>query len=158
MGGTAGKMKRILVFCNSFWILFSLFTCTEAYRLGLGSVSQPGPGFFPFAAGTVMLLACLTALLRAAWKKEKADHPGGEKQFRWWNIVIILAAITAYALSLEKIGFLVNTFVFMCLLLKVIEPQPWKTSIIGALITTVAANVIFNIIFQAQIPPGILGF
>jgi hypothetical protein len=46
----------------------------------------------------------------------------------------------------------------MCLLLKVVEPQTWKTAITGALITAVAANLIFNVIFQAQIPSGVLGF
>jgi hypothetical protein len=46
----------------------------------------------------------------------------------------------------------------MCLLLKVVEPQTWKTSIIGGLITAIAANLLFNVIFKAQIPSGILGF
>jgi putative tricarboxylic transport membrane protein len=72
--------------------------------------------------------------------------------------VIILAAIALYAFSLEKIGFLINTFLFMCLLLKVVEPQTWKTAIIGGLIATFAANLVFNVIFRAQIPRGILGF
>jgi len=61
-------------------------------------------------------------------------------------------------LTLEKTGFLINTFLFICLLLKVVEPQSWKTAILGGLIAAIAANVVFNVIFRAQIPPGILGF
>jgi putative tricarboxylic transport membrane protein len=72
--------------------------------------------------------------------------------------VIILAAITAYAFSLEKIGFLINTFLFICLLLKVVEPQTWKTAILAGLITSIAANLVFNVIFRTHIPTGILGF
>ena len=105
-----------------------------------------------------MFILSLTALFQSIRKKNNVEKTTRQGPFRWWNIVIILAAITAYAFSLEKIGFLISTFLFMCLLLKVVEPQTWKTAILGGLITTIAANLIFNIIFRAQIPSGILGF
>jgi putative tricarboxylic transport membrane protein len=149
---------RILLYCNLFWVLFSLVTCVEAYRLNLGTIHEPGPGFFPFGAGFIMLLLSLAALLKSVGKKRKVEETSRQETFRWWNILIILTAITAYALSLEKIGFLINTFLFMCLLLKVVEPQTWKTAIIGGLITTLAANLVFNVVFRTQIPKGILGF
>ena len=151
-------MGRIFLYCNLFWVLFSVITCVEAYRLTLGTVHEPGPGFFPFGAGFIMLILSLAALLQSRAKKQKVEETSRQETFRWWNIVIILAAITAYALSLEKIGFLINTFLFMCLLLKVVEPQTWKTAIIGGLITTLAANLVFNVVFRTQIPKGILGF
>jgi len=149
---------RILLYCNLFWLLFSLFACVEAYRLTLGKINNPGPGFFPFGAGLTMLILSLAALFQSMARKRKVEKTTPQEPFRWWNIVIILAAITGYAFSLEKIGFLINTFLFICLLLKVVEPQTWKTAIIGGLITTLAANLIFNVIFRTQIPRGILGF
>lgn len=151
-------MRRIFLYCNLFWLLFSLFICVESYRLKLGAINQPGPGFFPFSAGLVMLILSLAALFRSIRGMEKEEKALRQEPFRWWNIVIILIAITAYAFSLEKIGFLINTFLLICLLLKVVEPQTWKTAIIGGLITTIAANLIFNVIFRTQIPSGILGF
>lgn len=105
-----------------------------------------------------MLLLSLAGLFQSTAKKTKVEETTPQEPFRWWNIVIILTAITAYAFSLEKIGFLINTFLFICLLLKVVEPQTWKTAIIGGLITTIAANLVFNVIFQTHIPRGILGF
>ena len=151
-------MRRVLFFCNLFWLLFSLITCIEAYRLKLGAIHKPGPGFFPFGVGLVMLGLSLVALFQSIGKKKDIEKKVRQEPFRWWNIVIILAAITAYAVSLEKVGFLINTFVFICLLLKVVEPQSWKTTLLGGLITTLAANLVFNVIFRAQIPSGILGF
>jgi putative tricarboxylic transport membrane protein len=151
-------MRRFALYCNLFWLLFSLFTCVEAFRLGLGSVNNPGPGFFPFGAGFIMLILSLAALFQSIRKRIQLEKTTPQEPFRWWNIVIILAAVTAYAFSLEKIGFLINTFLFMCLLLKVVEPQTWKTAILGGLITTIAANLVFNVIFRTQIPSGILGF
>ncbi len=151
-------MKRVLLFCNLFWLLFSLVVCVEAYRLKIGAINNPGSGFFPFSAGLVMLILSLIALFQSMGKNGKDEKATGQERFRWWNIVIILAAIMAYALSLEKTGFLINTFLFVCLLLKVVEPQRWKTAILGGLITAIAANVVFNVIFRAQIPSGIIGF
>lgn len=151
-------MGRILFYCNLFWLLFSLVTCVESYRLKLGTINTPGPGFFPFSAGLIMLILSLAALFQSIKKKNNVEKTTRQEPFRWWNIVVILAAVTAYAFSLEKIGFLINTFLFMCLLLKVVEPQTWKTSILGGLITAIAANILFNVFFRAQIPSGILGF
>jgi putative tricarboxylic transport membrane protein len=151
-------MRRVALYCSLFWILFSLVTCIESYRLDLGAITKPGPGFFPFGAGFLMLILSLIALFQSIGKKDTSGKTVRVEPLRWWNIVVILAAIPAYGLSLEKIGFLINTFLFITLLLKVVEPQTWKTSILGGVITAIAANLVFNVLFQAQIPSGILGF
>ncbi len=151
-------MKRIFFFVNVFWLLFSLITCIESYRLNLGEIQRPGPGFFPFSVGLVMVGLSLVALFQSIGKKKDTEKKDGQEPLRWWNIVIILAAILAYALTIETIGFLIITFLFVCLMLKVVEPQTWKKAILGGLITAVAANLVFNVIFRSQIPSGILGF
>ncbi len=151
-------MRRIAFYCNLFWLLLSLFTCVESYRLKLYVANKPGPGLFPFSAGFIMLILSLVALFQLTGKKRIVEKTTPQEPIRWWNIVIIMGAIIAYAFSLEKIGFLINTFLFMCLLLKVVEPQTWKTTILGGLITAIATNFIFNVMFQAQLPSGILGF
>jgi putative tricarboxylic transport membrane protein len=152
------KKMSMFFFGNLFWLLFSLITCMESYRLSLGSFNQPGPGFFPFGAGLTMLFLSLVALFQSIKKSGGEDKTTRDEPLRWRSIVIILAATVVYAFSLETIGFLINTFLFICLMLKVVEPQTWKTSIIGGLIAAIAANIVFNVIFQAQIPSGILGF
>lgn len=151
-------MRVVAVYCNLFWLLFSLLTCIESYRLRIGSIGKPGPGFFPFGVGLIMLILSVIALFQTLGKKQKGEQSISRESMRWWNIVLILAAIPLYALSLEKIGFLINTFLFVSLLLKVVEPQRWKTSLVGGLITAIAAHVVFNVIFRTQIPSGILGF
>jgi putative tricarboxylic transport membrane protein len=151
-------MRRVALYCNVFWLLFSLITCIESHRLNLGVLTKPGPGFFPFGAGLIMLLLSLIALFQWMHHKESSKEMTQKEPLRWWNIVIILAVTLAYALSLEKIGFLINTFLLITLLLKVVEPQTWKTSILGGVITAIAADLVFNVLFQAQIPSGILGF
>jgi len=151
-------MKRIIIYCNIFWLLFAILTCIESYRLKLGEINHPGPGFFPFGAGLVMIILSLMGLFITITKKEEFREVSSEEKIRWWNIIIIIGAISGYAFSLDRVGFLINTFLFITLLLKVIEPQSWKKSIIGGVITAIAANFVFNVVFRVQIPSGILGF
>jgi len=151
-------MKRIHLYCNIFWLLLSLTICIEAYRQDIGTIRYPGPGFFPFCVGLVMAGLSLIAMIQSVGKYEQEEKRDHQEPFRWWNIVIILAAILVYALVLETVGFLICTFLFVSLLLKVVEPQSWKATILGGLIMAVSSNIVFNVILQSQIPSGIFGF
>lgn len=151
-------MKWVKLYCSLFWLIFSVITCQQASRLNMGEFSQPGPGFFPFSVGLIMGILSLAALFLSIREQEKKALTAQQEPLRWWNIVIILGTPCAYAISLEKIGFLINTFLLICLLLKVVEPQPWKTAILGGLITAIASDIVFNVILRAQIPSGIFGF
>ena len=151
-------MAWVMVFCSLFWLLLSVLTCIEASRLDMGGFREPGSGFYPFAIGLLIGMLALISLFQSLKKKRERAIPQPQESFRWWNIVVILCALLAYALSLEKIGFLINTFLFMVLLLKVVEPQTWKKAILGGLITAIASDLVFNVILGAQIPSGMLGF
>ena len=151
-------MLWVRVYCSLFWLLFSVVTCLEAFRLKLGGLHEPASGFFPFAIGLLTGVLALIALFQSIKEKKERAVPQSRESFRWWNIVVILGVLMAYTLSLEKIGFLINTFLFMVLLLKVVEPQTWKRAILGGLITAIACDLAFNAILGAQIPSGMLGF
>lgn len=150
-------MKRVKIYCSVFWLLFSAITCFAASRLSMGDFHEPGSGFFPLAVGLLTGFLALVALLQSL--KLKGDEEGGVgERLRWWNIVIILAALLAYGLSLEKIGFMINTFLFMVLLLKVVDPQTWTKAILIGLATAISSDLVFNVLLGAQIPSGIIGF
>jgi len=151
-------MKWVKVYCSLFWLLFAVVTCVEASRLDMGEMNAPGPGFFPFSLGVAMGILSLIAFFQAIRSKEAGAVTVRKERFRWWNIIVITAALVAYTLSIEKTGFMVNTFLLITLLLKVVEPQSWKTSILGGLITAVASDLVFNVLLGAQIPTGLLGF
>jgi len=124
----------------------------------LGEPNQPGPGFFPFSVALVLGLLSIVALILSVRGQEKTLFREKKEPLRWWNIIIIISVLIAYGLSLEKIGFLINTFLLITILLKVIEPQTWKTSILGGIITALSSNFVFNVLLKAQIPSGIFGF
>ncbi len=155
-------MRSVKICCSLFWLLFSVVMSREAFRLPMGVMRDPGAGFFPLLIAAMTGLLAVIALVQALrTKREQGDGSRAsrpEEPFRWWNLVIIVAALSAYALTLQTIGFMINTFLFMFLLIKVVEPQSWAKSLIAALITAVTSELFFNVLLQAQIPQGILGF
>ena len=153
-------MKRITFYCSIFWLLFSLILCIESYRLSMGGIRNPGPGLFPFCLGFLMAILSLIGAIQSLgkYKYEKGQTRDSRQPFRWWNIAVIIAAILAYALALETLGFFICTFIFVGLLLKVVEPQPWKVAIVGGLIAAVSSVIVFNVLLQSRIPSGIFGY
>jgi hypothetical protein len=155
-----GIMARtVKLWCGLFWLFFSVAMGWQAWRLPMGEMREPGAGFFPLLIAVVTGLLAILAIIPALKEKPqpRGEEPPPSEPFRWWNLVIIVAALAAYGLTLPEIGFMVNTFLFMLLLVKVIEPQTWTKSLIAALITAVAAELFFNGLLSTQIPKGILG-
>jgi putative tricarboxylic transport membrane protein len=156
-------VRSVKLYCSLFWLLFSVVMGQQAFRLPMGVMRDPGAGFFPLLIALVIGLLAILALVEALRDKQKptaaqAEASSPTERFRWWNLVVICAALVAYALSLPTVGLLVNTFLFMLLLLKVIDPQTWTKSLVAAVITAVASELVFNVLLGAQIPKGILGF
>jgi putative tricarboxylic transport membrane protein len=151
-------VRSLKICCSLFWLLFSVVMSCEAFRLPMGEMKDPGAGFFPLLIGLLTGLLALIALFHSLREKTGPSVSGPKEPFRWWNLVVIFAALVAYALTLTTSGFMINTFLFMLLLLKVIEPQTWKKAVMAALITAVTSDLFFNVLLGAQIPSGILGF
>ena len=152
-------MRSVKIWCSLFWLLFAVVMGHRAFLLPMGEMRDTGAGFFPLLIATVTGLLAILALISALKEMPQPLKTSAApvEPFRWWNLVIILAALAAYGLTLEKVGFLVNTFLFMLLLVKVIETQSWTKSLIAALITAVVSELFFNVLLGAQIPKGILG-
>ena len=153
-------MRSVKLYCSLFWLLFAVVMGQQASRLPMGEMREPGAGFFPLLLAVITGILALLALIQALKAKPALpqEEERSEEPFRWWSIAIILVALVAYALTLQTVGFMINTFWFMLLLVKVVEPQSWTKSLVAALITAVTSELFFNTLLSAQIPQGILGF
>ena len=140
---------------GTFFLILGLGVCFFSWKIGLGSPAKPGPGFMPFLAG--LLLAALSFVLSVqvllSW-----TMPTWEAKIQWKNIFSVLAAMVAYGLLLDQIGFVLVTFAFVVLLMKVIEPQSWKRAILGGAISSLASYLLFETLLKSQLPRSFLGF
>ena len=131
----------------------------EARKLGIGRVSAPGAGFFPFWLGISLLLSSgilVIRLLISAEVKSPGD-PGSLKGTAWQKIVLVVIGLLLYAFLLEPLGYLIATSFIMIFLFKAGESQRWFTVVVWSIAVSALTYVLFKIWLQVQFPVGFLG-
>lgn len=151
-----GKADR---FSGFFWLIFALIIIFKSYRLGLGKIVEPGPGFLFFWAGIVLGILS-SVIIFGSFDRKKAGQPGkpilGEIHYR--KIILVSAAILLYALLMETLGFILVTIMLFVFILGVVEKKGLFFTVVSSLIVTIATYLVFHTWLQTQLPAGILGF
>ncbi|HVN25120.1 MAG TPA: tripartite tricarboxylate transporter TctB family protein [Syntrophorhabdales bacterium] len=151
-----GKSDRV---SGSFWFLFCLFIIYQSYKLGLGNVYQPGPGFLFFWTGIVVAIMALVVVaqsFRVKPQEEAAEAPAGKRTVT--KVILVLVALFIYAALMEYLGFFIVTLLLFFFLLKVIEKKKWWFAAAVSILVTFFSYLIFETALQSQLPKGILGF
>ena len=68
------------------------------------------------------------------------------------------AASAVYAFVLPLLGFVVSTFLFLLVMLTVIEQRRFISSLAIAAVTAAACHVLFKTSLDVQLPSGPWGF
>jgi putative tricarboxylic transport membrane protein len=151
-------MGRTETIGGFFWLLFSLFISWESYRLGLGNVNQPGPGFLFFWTGIVVAILSIIVIVRSFSVKasdEEIEATAGKR--RLTKIVPVLIALFLYALLIEWLGFIVVTLLLFLFILGVVEKKKWLFTAAVSVAVTLFSYLIFEVALQSQLPKGLLG-
>src|SRR5215472_13350187 len=136
-----------------FWLVIAIFFSIEGFtHLKLGTLHQPGPGFFPFWAGVALGLLSLISLFNSLRKTDKLSLSG----IKSWKLLLVAGALLAYLLLLETLGFVTITFLFLFLLLR-LEYKGWVFSAVSALLGALASYAIFQLWLKTQLPTGPFG-
>jgi len=150
-------MKRTFVIVNIFWLVLSTAVCAESWRLHVGGVHAPGPGFLPFYAAILLgLLALISLLQTLKGAKGSASEIWGGIHFG--KLVILLGTLFLYVILFDWLGFLLGTFLLLLVLFRIIEPYGWKTVLFSSLLTTAGTYFFFVILLESRLPKGFLGF
>ena len=142
-----------------FLFLFSAFICFFSFKLSIGSIHNPGGGFFPFYLGIILGLLSIKNFTKAIAQRKSAIKTikTSDAGINWKNIIVTCVVLFCYPLLLGLLGFPVSTFLFTALFLRFIEPQRWSV-VLG---TGGAVTIVFYFVFQywlkIQFPSGIFG-
>lgn len=152
-----GKADRI---SGAFWFVFGVFVTLESYRMGLGTLRRPGPGFLFFWAGILMAILSLIVLSRA-WADRRREALPTKAIFGpidFWKIALVSASVFLYAFFMESFGFIPVTLLLLLFLLGVIERKGITLSVFISVVVTAVAYLIFEVLLHSQLPKGFLGF
>ena len=165
---------------SAFWIVCAGLICVGSYRLSLGSLSDPGPGMFPFIAGAALGVLSIVewSNIRLAHRRlarapaqTQGDHAGGShvasheaveplftSRLGAYKVAAVLVALLIYALTMEYLGFILSTTLFIAFLLWLVERQRWYVIVFGAVLSSLATYLVFKVWLETALPIGLFGF
>jgi putative tricarboxylic transport membrane protein len=131
-------------------IAVALFVTLETRRLPVGSVHDPGPGYFPLVlSGLVALFGTLLivsggdgpALASAGWS-------------RWRQPVAVFATCVVAALALERLGYRLTMTAALLFLLAVVERKGLLVSAVLAVGLAFGSFYLFSTVLRVPLPLG----
>jgi putative tricarboxylic transport membrane protein len=150
-------MGRIDSYSSLFWLVVSGLICFHALQLGVGTLSDPGSGFvFLFAGLVIGIFSFLIFIVSIRGRNEGVSSPF--KNVHWGKFMLALFYILLYGVFLERLGFLLSTFLLLGLLLRTIESKRWYVILMVALGGAWGTYGIFELWLHTRLPRGIFGF
>ena len=151
------KKTRITAASSAlFWVVLGMLVCYGATRLGLGTVTEPGSGFIFFWSGVILVLLSLVALAESLRGGE--DATAEVSAINWRKVALVLLALLLYAFFLERLGFVLTTFLLLSFLLAMIQETHWGRSLGVAGAAALGSFAIFELWLKIRLPHGIFGF
>jgi len=146
-------MERGRAVIGIIFISLGVFVSHQASQLSLGRPSHPGPGFVAFGLGSILVLLSILYLIQFGRRKSKdLPHPSGSKRRR---ILLAIGILCLYAAALNRLGYLVSTFLLFGIWLGFIEEKKWYLTLSIAFSALIVVYY-FNHIFSLQLPKGLL--
>jgi putative tricarboxylic transport membrane protein len=123
-----------------------------------GSDFGPGPGFFSFWLGILLIVLSLSQIVmtyrRPAEPLPDGFIPGREGVKRMLSII---AALTASLFLMNVLGFSLTMTAFCVFLLRRLGRQPWWQTLILSAVAGFGMAYLFGLL-QVMLPKGFLGF
>jgi putative tricarboxylic transport membrane protein len=138
------------------WLAFSVFVVVAGRRLGIGAINDPGSGFLLFWLGLLMC-ALSAAILAGAVLAGGPSLASLWQDTRWGKVLAIIASLCAFALLLDKLGFLLAAIPLLLVLLRGIDPVPWPVALPVGIGAPLAVWWLLKKLLLIQLPAGVLG-
>jgi putative tricarboxylic transport membrane protein len=152
------KLKKDQI-SSIFLMIIAGIILVSSIRVSLGSFGEPGSGFVPFLAASLLgIFSLLNLVLSGLSKGEVKEKPIFLfHEINWKNLIMTLGALLAFPLLLNLLGFNLTVFGFMLFLAKAIEPRRWVIAILFALSTTIMCYLVFVYWLKFVVEKGIFG-
>jgi len=144
------------------WMALGVLFVIGSIGLGPGKSDEPGPGFFPFVMAACLIsfssIHFVSSLIRGGQCSVAASKGFWPKSSGIKKILFTIILLVGFVLALNYVGFILNTFLFMLIMLRVVERQKWRRVLLIGSLTTVISYSVFQLWLRSNLPVGILGF
>ena len=138
-----------------FFLLLSIFICQQSVVIGVGTLSQPGPGLLAFGAGAGIGVLALWFLIQSFVSKEsRGEVTRHGKTLQRGRFLMICTSLFVYTIAVNWLGFLLSTFLFVIFILRLIESKKWWRTLVEALLITIGNYLFFVEWLGLSLPKG----
>jgi len=138
-------------------LAIALFIVHHGIELEIGTTSDPGSGFILFWTGLIMAALAVGVMVHSLLPTGDRTTIGAPfATIRWGKVLYVTGLLLVYTFVLPTLGFILTTTILLLVLFKTVEPQGWTTAVIGSVLTTGAAWLVFVHWLGTQLPVGSL--
>ena len=132
-------------------LAFGAVAIVESAKLPLGTVRNPGQGFFPWWTSVVIVLLAIVLLAQVLTSRSStSQHTPG----RIAKVTALMLVLAAYTSLLDFLGYLICTFLLVLFMLRATDPQRWTVALSMALLAAMGSYLVFAIWLSVPLPRG----
>ncbi len=138
-------------------LVFCLFFYYQSKLIDIKDLTEITAAFFPRLVLVLIAILAVVLIIQSFLKKEKKKEEKKEKEGIVW---VIFALLALYILSLDLLGFIISSFIFITIVYLIILPEkrPIKNHVISLsslLVITIVLSLIFQNVLNVFLPKGI---
>ncbi|MGW4798497.1 tripartite tricarboxylate transporter TctB family protein [Nonomuraea sp. NPDC004297] len=141
-GGPISQVAAALVA-----LAVGVFGAVGSYALGLGRLTQPGPGLWPFAISVVIVVLSVVLLLTGRHLRDTERFSRSSLQ-----TAAGVVSLVGLAVLLPVIGFEIPSLLLMFVWLRLLGKESWRSSIVISFGAVAAFYVLFVLLLQIPLP------
>lgn len=144
---------------SAMMLALAAYIIHQGLDLEVGDTHNPGSGFILFYTGLIMAGLAAAVLVQSVLPTADLTTVGQVfRDIRWGKVLYVSALLVVYTALLEPLGFIIGTTLLLIVLFKTVEPQSWTVAIVGSLLTTLSAWLVFVYWLGTQLPTGMFEF
>lgn len=151
-------MKTLDQTSSLFWLLVSVSVFIESLRLGIGTLHNPGMGFFTCSASGILGILSLILFLQATLRKKDLKAAPFFAGPLWTRILLVVIVLVVYSWLMPVLGYLISTFLLMTFLFLILERKKIVFVFVSSILATIVTYVVFSKWLNCQFPDGLFGF
>jgi putative tricarboxylic transport membrane protein len=138
-----------------FWFVIGAVIAYFSVGYGLGSLSEPGPGYTSFAMGIIIMGLSGTMVMRDARRGERQTL---SSLFRgnWLRVLCTAGGILIYGILLPYLGFVVTSVILIYCLIFLAGDRRHVVAGVMAVAVSLISYYIFVSWLQVSLPAGML--
>jgi putative tricarboxylic transport membrane protein len=160
MAATRARAAGELVFAL-LMLLFSAFMLWSSIGIS-GFKSYTSAGSFPMAASATMLICALIVVAQTV-RAPRAPAAPGESPWAQFSrqivprvVLLTTLAIVVYMLTLERLGFIVGSYLFLLVSMRILGSRRWGLNLLASAVVLGAIYLVFQTVFAVVLPEGTL--